>query len=117
MHRHACARTHTHAAHTAPENRSASAPPWGPPPRTPRGFLLHAGPGPAGQRRTEPGQRDLHFLGHVSERKRCLFFPEVEVLLHKTLDKTGLLQRHFILTAERKQSLLKKQLLILSIPE
>lgn len=46
-----------------------------------------------------------------------LFFPEVEVLLRKTLDKTGLLQRHFILTAERKQSLLKKQLLILSIPE
>ena len=45
------------------------------------------------------------------------FFPEVEVLLRKTLDKTGLLQRHFILTAERKQSLLKKQLLILSIPE
>ena len=52
-------------------------------------------------------------------RKRCVFFffPEVEVLLRKTLDKTGLLQRHFILTAERKQSLLEKQLLILSIPE
>jgi hypothetical protein len=36
------------------------------------------------------------------------FFLEVEVLLRKTLDKTGLLQRHFILTAEKKQSLLKK---------
>lgn len=45
------------------------------------------------------------------------FFSEVEVLLRKTLDKTGLFQGHFILTAERKQSLLKKQLLILSIPE
>ena len=50
-------------------------------------------------------------------RNGYFFFPEVEVLLRKTLDKTGLLQRHFILTAERKQSLLKKQLLILSIPE
>lgn len=63
---------------------------------------LHAGP-PLPGRQTGLGKE--------------VVFPEVEVLLHKTLDGTGLLQRHFILTAERKQSLLKKQLLILSIPE
>lgn len=56
-------------------------------------------------------RKDVLFLVQV-------FVSKVEVLLHKTLDKTGLLQRHFIPNSRKKTVIAeKKQLLILSIPE
>lgn len=46
-----------------------------------------------------------------------LFFPEVEVLLRKTLDKTVLLQRHFYSNSRKKTVIAEKTTFNTSIPE
>lgn len=46
-------------------------------------------------------RKDVLFLVQV-------FVSKVEVLLHKTLDKTGLLQRHFIPNSRKKTVIAEK---------